>query len=371
MSQRRSGPGGGLPRESWLWVLGMAAFTILLVVMVDEITDRDRHAALVVGQLAGVAVFAGLLVWMALSWPVGEPARAYWPFGVMGLIAVLVALLTPGEGLLVGTVAALAGLFLARRVAVAAIVGASTVALVSTLIDDRSSPAVSHFLETAAIGFFGYGWARLAETNRELRTAREEVARLAVADERVRFARDLHDLLGHTLSVIRVKSELAARLSPTDPERAAAEMGEVEQISREALVEVRDAVAGFQPDLAMELKRAASALTAAGVAATFETGEVSVNGSAGEALAWVVREAATNVVRHAHAVRCRIGVRRDGDSVTLEVDDDGVGIDEPHETGRGLQGMRERLADVGGSLEVQASPEAGFTIRATVPLDRP
>lgn len=371
MSRRRSSPGPGLPRESSLWFLGMGAFTILLVVMVDEILGRDRHAALVAGQLAGVAVFAGLLVWTALTWPVGEPARAYWPFGVMGVVAVLVALLTPGEGLLLGTVAALAGLFLARWVAVTVIVGASTVALASTLVEDRSAFAVSHFLETAAIGFFCYGWARLAETNRELRTAREEVTRLAVADERVRFARDLHDLLGHTLSVIRVKSELAARLVPTAPERAVAEMGDVEHISREALVEVRDAVAGFQPDLAVELQRAASALRAAGVTATFETDEVSVNGSVGEALASVVREAATNVVRHAHAVRCRIGVRRDGGSVTLEVDDDGVGIADAHETGRGLQGMRERLADVGGSLEVQTSPGAGFAVRATVPLERP
>lgn len=371
MSRRRSDPDEGLPRESWLWVLGMMTFTILLVVMVDAITGRDRHEALVVVQLAGVAVFAGFLVWMAVTWRIGEPARANWPFGVMGLIAVLVALLTPGEGLLLGTVAALAGLFLARWVAVTVIVGASTVALASTRIDDGSSSAVSHFLETAAIGFLCYAWARVAEINRELRTAREEVARLAVADERVRFSRDLHDLLGHTLSVIRVKSELAARLAPTDPARAGAEMGAVEQISREALVEVREAVAGFQPDLAMELKRATSALHAAGVIATLETDEMSVNGSVGEALAWVVREATTNVVRHAHAVRCRIGVRSDGGSVTLEVDDDGVGIGDGQETGRGLQGMRERLADVGGSLEVQASPGAGLTVRATVPLERP
>lgn len=366
MTRPVSGGGGWLPRESWMWFLGMGAFGVLLVIMVGEIMSRSRPWGAVAVELAGVAVFTGLLVWIAWTWRIGQRAEATWPLVVMGVVAVAIAVFTPGEGLLVGTVAALGGLYLAPRLAVGVIVAAASVVLVSSWFDAQSSFAISHFLETAAVGFFCYGWARLVETNDELRTARQEVARLAVADERVRFGRDLHDLLGHTLSVIRVKSELAARLARTDPERAAVEIGEVEHISRSALVEVRDAVAGFQPDLAVELERAAAALQAAGVTPVIEGSDVSVNGTVGETLAWIVREAATNVVRHSNATRCRIDVGRAGGVVKLIVEDDGGG-DDMSADGRGLRGMRERLAGLGGSLEVVTGSGAGFRVQATVP----
>jgi two-component system sensor histidine kinase DesK len=336
-------------------------------VTVQNILARDHDPALIVAQLAGLALFVAVFVWLATHQPFGEPLEVRWVFPVLVGIAVAVAVLSPGEGLLLGTTAALAGGLLPRRSAIVLISVLALLTAGSVLLDGRTTGALPHGIQTAAIGLFCFGWARLQEANTALADAREQVARLAVAQERGRFARDLHDLLGHTLSVIRVKAELGARLVDTDPVRAGSEMAEVEAVARSALVEVQAAVDGYHPDLAVELERAGAALGAAGIAAVIDAEPGQVTGRGAEVLAWVAREAATNVVRHSDARRCRIGIERNGSGFTMVVEDDGVGLRPGAPAGRGLAGMRERLAEVGGTLALEHGDVGGLRVRAVVP----
>ncbi|MGW7169413.1 ATP-binding protein [Streptomyces sp. NPDC054884] len=233
----------------------------------------------------------------------------------------------------------------------------------------------------------------LSEAVRELRTAREELARRAVEEERLRFSRDLHDLLGHTLSVIVVKSEAARRLAPRDIDAALSQVTDIEAVGRQALTEIREAVTGYREgSLATELEQARSALTAAGVEPTVNRSGPPLEPQTAALLGWVVREAVTNVVRHSEAARCAITVSRTPDRVRLTVTDDGVGLglglgkDEDENQGvdvdkdvdvedccarggTGLTGLRERLAAAGGSLTAGRGPRGGFQVTAELPAD--
>lgn len=201
----------------------------------------------------------------------------------------------------------------------------------------------------------------------QLRRAREELARLAVSEERLRIARDLHDVLGQRLAAIALKSDLSRRLLPTDPDRAVAEMTEAGAVAREALDEVRATVSGFrEASLAGELGTARSLLVAAGVRPVVLAPDRELPRAAAELAGWVVREGVTNVVRHAHASRVRIKVVA-GDPVVVEVADDGRGAADPAVCrGNGLTGLTERVSAVGGRLEV--GPADGmFRLRAEIP----
>jgi len=217
--------------------------------------------------------------------------------------------------------------------------------------------------------------------NRTQRAAREELARLAVAEERLRFARDLHDLLGHTLSLIALKSELAGRLVRTAPERAEAEVGDVEAAARTALHEVREAVAGYrQSTLERELHAAAEILTAAGIVCA-ATGELpALPADVEAALSWTVREGVTNVIRHSWARHCAITMRRDVGSVAVQISDDGrasplarasysahSGVDSA--VGSGLRGLAERMRALGDTLEAGPGPSGGFRLAVSLPVD--
>jgi two-component system sensor histidine kinase DesK len=204
---------------------------------------------------------------------------------------------------------------------------------------------------------------------RELDRTRNELARAAVAQERMRFARDLHDLLGHTLSLIVVKAEVARRLAERDPEAAAREAGEIEQIGRQALSEVREAVTGYRARaFSEELDNACAALKDAGIDATVRLpGEgAELPPGVDQAFAWVVREAATNVIKHSGARTTRIVVEN-GAGWSLTVHDNGRGRVGVLEEGNGLRGLRERIALLGGTLTV--SEADGFALRAAVPCE--
>jgi two-component system, NarL family, sensor histidine kinase DesK len=205
----------------------------------------------------------------------------------------------------------------------------------------------------------------------QLRAAREELAHAAVDRERLRFARDLHDLLGHTLSVITLKSELAGRLLATAPEQAAAEIADVERSARDAQRQVRSAVAGYrQPLLHRELAGARELLAAAGVEATIDDRAEHLSPEQNALLAWGVREGVTNVVRHARARRCEIVVRQDGDHAELVVSDDGGGpADRAPEPGHGLAGLVERALAQGARVEAGPRPDGGFRLSMYVPLE--
>jgi two-component system, NarL family, sensor histidine kinase DesK len=220
-------------------------------------------------------------------------------------------------------------------------------------------------LITALIGAVCIQAAVTAAKDAKLRLAQAEVERLAKLAERERIARDLHDLLGHTLSVVVLKSELARKLIEADPSRAAKEIGEVERIARDGLAEVRQAITGYRASgLAAEIARVRDALVTAGIDATIETGTVPLALAQEAALSLALREATTNVIRHAGATRCHIRFyARDG-SVLMEVEDNGRGGDAPF--GNGLTGMRERIQALGGVL--RRDTDRGTRILIKLPI---
>jgi two-component system sensor histidine kinase DesK len=202
--------------------------------------------------------------------------------------------------------------------------------------------------------------------NRKLRKASEEIEHLAKLAERERIARDLHDVLGHTLSVITLKSELAGKLIDRDPQRAGKEIREVEEISRQALSDVRDAIRGYRSKgLFAELAQAKTTLETAGVAVRCDAAEIVKLPAMQEGvLSMAVREAVTNVVRHAHAHTCSLRLEQQNDSCHLEIEDDGRGGFQSE--GNGLRGMRERVEMLGGTLT--RDTRVGTRIAITVPL---
>ncbi|MCX5201551.1 sensor histidine kinase [Streptomyces sp. NBC_00237] len=212
----------------------------------------------------------------------------------------------------------------------------------------------------------------LADTVKELRATRQELARTAVEKERLRFSRDLHDLLGHTLSVIVVKSEAARRLAPRDLDAALTQVSDIESVGRQALTEIREAVSGYREgSLSTELDGARSALSAAGIEPVVRQSGPPLEPQTEALLGWVVREAVTNVVRHGEgAARCTISVEGTAERVRLEVVDDGRAptVQAPTGSGTGLKGLTERLATAGGSLTAGPGPRGGFAVRAELPV---
>jgi two-component system sensor histidine kinase DesK len=202
--------------------------------------------------------------------------------------------------------------------------------------------------------------------NRRLRKANEEIENLAKVAERERIARDLHDVLGHTLSVITLKSELAGKLIDRDPVRARKEIGEVEEISRKALSDVRDAIRGYRSQgLVAELANAKTTLETAGLAVQCDAATTMKLPAVQESvLSLAVREAVTNVVRHAQARTCRMRLEQQNGSCRLEIQDDGRGSSNGE--GNGLRGMRERVEMLGGTL--RRNTESGTTLTITLPL---
>jgi len=202
---------------------------------------------------------------------------------------------------------------------------------------------------------------RLLSSTQALAEARAELASLAAENERFRIARDLHDLLGHSLTTITVKASLAARLGEADRARALQEIAEVEALARRALGEVRAAVAGYrQVTLAGELATGRQLLWAAGITADLPRAVDDVDPAHQELFGWVVREGLTNIVRHSRASSCAVRLS----ATSIEVVDDGVGGTAP--PGNGLSGLRERVAVAGGSIEAGPVHPAGWRLRVSL-----
>ncbi len=229
------------------------------------------------------------------------------------------------------------------------------------------------------VGATNIYFSEISRKGDALRRSQEEVERLATIAERERIARDLHDLLGHTLSVITLKAELARKLSERGDERAATEIADVERISRDALRQVREAVEGFrEAGLAGELARARLVCEARDITLDTEVGRVELATRQESALAMVLREAVTNLARHSNANRCRITLKREPSEIVLSIHDNGQ-LARPNRVtesaGHGLLGMRERLGELNGRLLVDPSDgwllEARLPAPALVPIDQP
>jgi two-component system sensor histidine kinase DesK len=214
----------------------------------------------------------------------------------------------------------------------------------------------------AVIGTGNIFFAQRNRANEKLRMAHEEIEHLAKVAERERIARDMHDVLGHTLSVIILKSELAGKLIDLDPERAKNEIRDVEQTSRQALADVRHTIRGYRAQsLAAEFKQAKATLETAGVTVKSETGEVNLTPAQESVCALIVREAVTNVVRHAEAHTCSLRLAPLNDQCLIEIQDDGRGCNGVE--GNGLRGMRERIEALGGTLARETVKGTKLTIQ--------
>ncbi len=354
----------GAAGPRWLSGGALAAFVACFVIFIETHPHTTTEGSLrgprgsrllrgdALALLAAIALATTLVygdTWMALFIFVTVTAAASLPLGAV-------------PPAIVGVAAA---------VVVVNVAGARTTATIVT--------GASWALSTVMAGYIALLLRRRGLLIAELRSSRDEVARLAaadaVADERLRFARDLHDLLGHSLSVIVLKAELARRLLDHEQVRSQArdEVGDVEQIARRALEEVREAVTGYRArSLPAEIERTRIALEAAGVEAHVEVDAGSLPPDVETLLAQVVREATTHVVRHSRAHRASTVLESSVGEARLEVSDDGVGVAldggaAGSMSGSGLRGLTERIGQAGGSLTAGPRPGGGFRVTAVVP----
>ena len=240
---------------------------------------------------------------------------------------------------------------------------AAIVVIEAIAIDRAWYNAIWPFFFTILIGALNVHFAQVSRANARLRLAQDEIEHLAKVAERERIARDLHDVLGHTLSLVILKSELATKLADRDPERAREEIRDVERIAREALAEVRSAVTGYRAGgLQSEIQHARSTLATAGVAFECDVhSKTAIPPSHEAVLCLALREAVTNIVRHSGARRARMSMRVTDASCTMTITDDGRGGNAPF--GSGLSGMRERVEVLGGSLTREGREGTCLTVK--------
>ena len=360
--------------EAWRKLVWILPWLVFLSSPLNDLVSGHHTAAATAAGWAGLLFFVGTYLAVVFR----NMGRPFAGRIVVVLVAVLTALAVilpltlgaPWLGLFV-YVSVGCGVTLPLRIAYWAI-PLNTVALILVGIRAGEETAWSLFLLVLLLGFSMTGVKQLVRTTVELRKARATVAQLAANEERLRLARDLHDLLGHSLSLITLKSELAGRMLPDHPDKAAQQVADIEQVSRQALVDVREAVTGYRrPRLSAELAGAQVALTAAGVTADVpdEPNLADVPEESESALAWALREAVTNVVRHSGAGRCTVEVLKrqtlDGQVLELSVEDNGSG-GSGKGPGNGLTGLTERLEKAGGTLEAGRTKH-GFRLVARVP----
>ncbi len=372
------------PYLLWLiWVIWLPFATS----DITKLLQAHLPLARLIGTLSAVTVFFCVYLWV--TWRnafrlMGKPSStergllAQWlPVALLLTLSFIIIFLYHGVGSpFIFTSAYIGG----RLPIVRAVQTVIVLVLLVVILGSLQHPDWS-YLEQGVILIFVVGIVttlitRSITTGRELRLAREEIARLAVTAERLRIARDLHDLLGHNLSLIALKSELARRLLSVSPERAESEIGDVEQVARAMLQEVREAVGNYrQATLANELYAAQEILTAAGIVYTCEEDE-GIQGTLSPpieaVLSWTVREGVTNVIRHSRAHRCIVRVTHDIHSAQVEVIDDGAKTSSPvpvvGTTNNGLRGLTERIAALGGQCEAHAQASGGFRLAVSVPL---
>lgn len=229
--------------------------------------------------------------------------------------------------------------------------------------------ALNGLINSILVGGVGIGARLLWQSYLELVAAREEIARLAVSEERLRFSRDLHDLLGQSLAVLVLKSELVAKQVPSDTDEATRqELRDLARVARKSLNDVREAAAGYRrPSLSMEIGNARNALRAAGISLLVEDTLGRVAAEQDSVLAWCLREGVTNVLKHSGAKKCVLKLSRTNGSAILELVDDGRGAASLDGGGTGLIGLRERVELAGGKFDVGTEPEGGVRLRVALP----
>jgi two-component system, NarL family, sensor histidine kinase DesK len=295
--------------------------------------------------------------------------RGSWGLALLLLLGFVFCPFNGGASTFFIYAASLAGYYFRWQVALGWVAASFILGLISAWLSPIPFPYnIFNFLPslllTLIIGGYSVFHAEQNRTEVKLNMANEEIGHLATIAERERIARDLHDLLGHTLSVIALKSELANKLLEKNPSQAKQEMLEVERISRETLSEVRSAVTGYRSKgLTAEIAHAKLALESAGVSFAYQNSTVQLTPLQESTLSLIVREAVTNIIRHAKATRCTISLSEDDNELKLEIADNGQGL--KSEEGSGLSGMRERVQALGGAFVLEN--RSGVRLHVTLP----
>jgi two-component system sensor histidine kinase DesK len=351
-----------LPPES---KLGWTLYVWLIYLTMPFIPLAMGHGGPWVWGVTVASVLVFLPLYFRGHWLSGR--RLLRLVGAIVLLAVVTSLVNSGCTVYFIYAAAFLGQAARPAVAFRWLLAIEAVLLLETAIAGlRPEGWVPAAVFTLIVGGVNIHFASQGRRDARLKLTQKEVERLAQLAERERIARDLHDLLGHTLSLITLKAELAAKLADRDPPRAAAEMREVARVSREALAEIRQAVQGYRAhELGAELAQARVALETAGVELVLETGPYELPAAVESVAALALREAVTNVVRHARASRCRVRMKQRDGWFQLEIADDGRGI--RGREGAGLAGMRERVEALDGRVE-RENGRAGTRIAVELPL---
>lgn len=348
-------PLGKLGWETYAWLIYSLPY--LFSAFDPRLTAIERAA-----MLAGYVVFLALY----LAGQLVRGWRILWIVAGLDLLAIVFSPHNPGAATFFIYGAALLGGSLPPRHAALALAG-------QVLAGTAASAALGmpwwYYMMSAVIstliGAVTIQAAAKAAAHAKLRLAQAEVERLAKLAERERIARDLHDVLGHTLSVVVLKSELAQKLMTRDPSRAATEMADIERIARDGLAEVRQTITGYRSSgLAAEIEHVRATLVAAGIDATIDAGSLPLAPAQETALSLALREATTNVIRHAGATRCHVRFYQQDGSVLMEVEDNGRGGEAPF--GNGLTGMRERIQALGGVLRRESDHGTRLLIKLPI-----
>ncbi|MGB6455384.1 MAG: sensor histidine kinase [Streptosporangiaceae bacterium] len=353
--------------DGWRRSLLAAIPLVYLIYVAASVGQNSRGGGQVVGY-AILAIFAVCWLGAPLLFSPVIPLRGFWPYyAVLAALFVAEVPFARAAGfvlcifltiLIVGRLGVKSAPIVAGFALAALLV---PVAIPSWHVSLRASFDDVTPIGIPIAGLVMFATLEVMRGNQALAAARAEVARLAAENERIRIARDLHDLLGHSLTTITVKAGLARRLGFGDPVRAVQQIGEVEELSRQALADVRAAVSGYRDvTLAGELARGRELLRALGIAADLPTAADVVDSTHSELFGWALREGFTNVVRHAHATTCAVRLSASG----VEITDDGVGSTAP--PGNGLSGLRERVTAVGGSVDAGPLQPSGWRLRVSL-----
>ncbi|WP_053175797.1 sensor histidine kinase [Nonomuraea sp. SBT364] len=358
------------------WLDGMVALLgVFLAGLIAAAAAQGRlsaaSAVTAVVSMAGVMLLYSLVLRDAYD-ERPRPTGKLIAGGVLTAATLALTLPMPSEAN--GSVETLAYIWLSTTVLylplwVVACTGAALVTVLTTYVSAVAglpwqNILMMHVMSAVLLPGATWLWCWLWRTIKDANDSQAAKARLAVAEERLRFARDLHDLLGHSLSVITLKSELAAKLATKDAAKAGTEMAEVRRLAGESLIEVQVAVDGYRTlDLDVELNGVRAALEAAGARCLIDARADDLTPEARTLLAWVVREGATNVLKHSKATRCAITIA----GGVLEMRNDGVRSGAPAGAGSGLRGLAERMVTAGGSFSAAPTADGEFLLRAGVP----
>ena len=344
--------------------MGWAAYALLGYLgffLIDPIMD---HAGIVTWAWTGLGLLLFLMMYFSLYWVCGWKTVAL----AFGVVLLGVAYLPFNSGASCFFIYAASFLAFEEKASTSFKFIAAVAAILAIELYLLHSPPVAWFVDVGLlliIGTLNVYFSQHGRGQKKLLRAQEEIEHLAKIAERERIARDLHDVLGHTLSVIVLKSELASKLVEHDPARAKSEMADVEQTARTALAEVRQAIGGYRSNgLVAELAQARATLETAGITVECEQVPVQLPATQESVLSLAVREAVTNVVRHAHAARCRLELKTNDGVCRLSIQDDGLGGFQPE--GNGLTGMRQRVEALGGTLKRET--QGGTRLHITLPL---